>query len=139
MSAAQPLPTNNSSKRGRTKPTAGLGSWGFMSKERLQRIVEPRPSGSGLDRSLTVVALRALHLGGDSQHDVELSLQLTDFRVLHLGEVDRHRVALFAIADGLVDEVLLVVGLALDVALRDQQLLAAALDLDVDVRSRPAG
>ena len=44
------------------------------------------------------------------------------------------RVARLRVAEAAVDDVLLVAGVALDVALRRQQFLAALLDLEVDVR-----
>ena len=53
-------------------------------------------------------------------------------------EIDRHRVARLRVADALVDEVLLVLRLALDVALGGQEFFAALPDLEVNVRG-PAG
>ena len=47
-------------------------------------------------------------------------------------------VALLGVADAAPDAVLVVAGMPLDVALRRQQVLAALLDLEVDVR-RAAG
>src|SRR5262249_9640239 len=79
-----------------------------------------------------------LALRRPAQNDVELGRQLADLGILHLGELDGDRLARLGIADAAVDAVLVVARLALDVALRREQLLALALDLEVDVR-RAAG
>src|SRR5579859_7459111 len=73
----------------------------------------------------------------EAEDDVEPGRQFADPRVLHRGEVHQYGVARLGV-DGPEDAVLVVLRLALDVALRRQQLLAVALDLEMDVR-RPAG
>src|SRR5206468_3347904 len=74
----------------------------------------------------------------EAEDDVEVRRHLADPRLLDGGEGDEDRLARLGVADAAEDAVALVAGLALDVALRRQQLLAAALDLEVDVR-RPPG
>src|SRR5262245_7568880 len=69
-----------------------------------------------------------------AQHHVEFGRMLADLRSFHGHEVNGNRIAGLWVADGAIDAVARIAGMALDVALRSQQLLAALLDLEVDVR-----
>src|SRR5204863_2205849 len=70
--------------------------------------------------------------------DVEAGRQLADLRLLHRREIDQDQLALERVAELAEDAVALVLGVAVDEDLRGEQLAAALLDLDVDVR-RAAG
>src|SRR5262249_37232062 len=74
----------------------------------------------------------------DAQDDVELRGELADPRLLERREIDAHSGLGLLVADAAVDAVLFVAGVALDVALRAEQFLAALLNLEVDVRRGPA-
>src|ERR1051326_7177180 len=73
-----------------------------------------------------------------AEDNIKIGRQLADLRLLDRVEVDRDGSSCLGVLDCLVDAILLVARIALDVALGREQLLAALLDLVVDVR-RAAG
>src|SRR6266852_3350719 len=85
---------------------------------------------AGRPRSPHSTADEPLTFRCDAEHDVELRRQFADARLLHRGELEGDGLELLRVLDALVDPVFLVAGLALDVALRREQLLATLLDLD---------
>src|SRR5262249_54543620 len=75
-----------------------------------------------------------LSLWRDAKHDVEFCRHFANSRILHLLKIDGDRSAGLFLADAEIDAVAVVSVVALDVALRSQQFLAAFLDFEMNVR-----
>src|SRR5436309_11597869 len=78
-------------------------------------------------------------VGRAAEDDVEARGEFADLRILHRLEVGRHEFAVDRVAQLAVDAVAQVPRVAVDEQLAGEQVPAALLNLEVDVRRRPAG
>src|SRR6266545_6230112 len=88
-------------------------------------------------RSKQAFAAARSGFGRQAHDDIEARGKFANARSFERGERDRNGVALLLVLDTFPDAVLLVAGMALDVALGDELLFALHLDREMNVRRAP--
>src|SRR5690348_17036608 len=84
--------------------------------------------------SWTSCCRSALRFGRDAENQIEFRSQFAELGFLDRCKINRDQIAQLLISNSAPESVALVAGMALDIALRGQHVLALELDLEMHMR-----